>query len=43
LPRNVETKSEREHQVVGVKLRVDNPESRLRAGIHADVKFLENN
>ena len=43
LPRNVETKSEREHQVVGVKLRVGNPESRLRAGIHADVKFLENN
>lgn len=41
LPRNVETKDEREHQVVGVKLRVDNPESRLRAGIHADVKFLE--
>jgi len=42
LPRNVETKDEREHQVIGVKLRVDNPESRLRAGIHADVKFLEN-
>ncbi|MBV9072992.1 MAG: HlyD family efflux transporter periplasmic adaptor subunit [Acidobacteria bacterium] len=41
LPRNVETKDEREHQVVGVKLRVDNPEGRLRAGIHADVKFLE--
>lgn len=43
LPRNVETKDEREHQVVGVKLRVDNPEARLRAGIHADVKFLEKN
>lgn len=41
LPRNVETKDEREHQVVGVKLRVNNPDSRLRAGIHADVKFLE--
>jgi len=27
--------------VVGVKLRVENPESRLRAGINADVKFLE--
>lgn len=41
LPRNVQTKDEREHQVVGVKLRVENPDSRLRAGINADVKFLE--
>ena len=41
LPRNVQTKEEREHQVVGVKLRVENPESKLRAGIHADVKFHE--
>lgn len=41
LPRNVQTKEEREHEVVGVKLRVENPESRLRAGINADVKFLE--
>jgi len=41
LPRNVQTKEEREHQVVGVKLRVENPESRLRSGINADVKFLE--
>src|SRR4051812_3445880 len=41
LPRNVQTKEEREHQVVGVKLRVENPEARLRAGINADVKFLE--
>lgn len=41
LPRNVQTKDEREHQVIGVKLRVANPESRLRAGINADVKFLE--
>lgn len=41
LPRNVQTKDEREHQVIGVKLRVDNPDSRLRAGINADVKFLE--
>src|SRR5262249_47938896 len=36
LPRNVQTKEEREHQVVGVKLRVENPESRLRSGINAD-------
>jgi HlyD family secretion protein len=43
LPRNVETKEEREHQVVGVKLRVENPARKLRAGIHADVKFHEVN
>jgi HlyD family secretion protein len=41
LPRNVQTKEEREHEVVGVKLRVDNPDSRLRAGINAEVKFVE--
>jgi HlyD family secretion protein len=41
LPRNVQTKEEREHQVVGVKLRVDNRENKLRAGISADVKFVE--
>jgi multidrug resistance efflux pump len=41
LPRNVQTKEERQHQVVGVKLRVDNPESKLRAGINADVTFPE--
>ena len=39
LPRNVQTRQEREHQVVGVKLRVDNRENKLRAGISADVKF----
>jgi HlyD family secretion protein len=41
LPRNVQTAEEREHQVIGVKLRVDNHENKLRAGIHADVKFPE--
>lgn len=39
LPRNVQTKEEREHQVVGVKLRLENPGNKLRAGINADVKF----
>ncbi len=39
LPRNVQTKEEREHQVVGVKLRIENPGNKLRAGINADVKF----
>jgi HlyD family secretion protein len=40
LPRNVQTKEERVHQVIGVKLRVDNSSNQLRAGINADVKFL---
>ncbi|HZQ23599.1 MAG TPA: efflux RND transporter periplasmic adaptor subunit [Terriglobales bacterium] len=39
LPRNVETKEERVHQVIGVKLRVENTDNRLRAGISADVQF----
>jgi multidrug resistance efflux pump len=41
LPRNVQTTEEREHQVIGVKLRVENPENKLRAGVHADVTFVE--
>jgi multidrug resistance efflux pump len=41
LPRNVQTAEEREHQVIGVKLRVENKENRLRAGVHADVRFVE--
>ena len=41
LPRNVQTKEEREHQVIGVKLRVENPKGELRAGINADVTFQE--
>jgi multidrug resistance efflux pump len=40
LPRNVQTREERVHQVIGVKLRVDNPRGRLRAGISAEVKFM---
>ena len=39
LPRNVQTKEERVHQVIGVKLRVENKDNRLRAGISADVTF----
>jgi HlyD family secretion protein len=39
LPRNVQTKEERVHQVIGVKLRVDNRGNRLRAGVSADVQF----
>jgi len=40
LPRNVQTREERVHEVMGVKLRVDNSSNLLRAGINADVKFL---
>jgi len=40
LPRNVQTKEERVHQVIGVRLRVDNPDNRLRAGVSADVQFV---
>src|SRR5215471_4195568 len=39
LPRNVQTKEERVHQVIGVRLRVENRDNRLRAGVSADVKF----
>jgi multidrug resistance efflux pump len=39
LPRNVQTKEERVHQVIGVKLRVENADNRLRAGVSADVQF----
>src|SRR5262249_39646867 len=38
-PRNVQTKEERVHQVIGGKLRVENPDNRLRAGVSADVQF----
>lgn len=41
LPRNVQTKEERVHQVIGVKLRVENKDNRLRAGINVDVDFDE--
>ena len=39
LPRNVETKEERVHQVFGVKLRIHDPTGRVRAGMAADVKL----
>jgi len=40
LPRNVQTREERVHEVMGVKLRVDNSSNLLRAGVNADVEFL---
>ena len=39
LPRNVQTADERAHQVIGVKLRIDDPENRIRAGMAASVKL----
>lgn len=39
LPRNVQTKEERVHQVFGVKLRINDPSGRVRAGMAAEVKL----
>jgi HlyD family secretion protein len=39
LPRNVQTREERVHQVFGVKVRIDDNSHRVRAGMAADVKF----
>ncbi|MBI4390914.1 MAG: HlyD family efflux transporter periplasmic adaptor subunit [candidate division NC10 bacterium] len=41
LPRNVQTREERIHQVFGVKLRLHDREQRIRAGMAADVRLLE--
>ena len=38
-PRNVQTVAERIKQVFGIKVRLDNPEGNLRAGMAADVTF----
>ncbi len=39
LPRNVQTQEERVHQMFGVKVRVNDPSERLRAGMAADIKL----
>jgi len=39
LPRNVETKEDREHQVFGVKIYVSNPQSILKSGMSATVRL----
>jgi len=39
LPRNVQTREERVHQVFGVKVRIDDPSHRVLAGMAADVKL----
>jgi len=41
-PRNVQTRDERTHQVFGVRVRVDNSERMLRAGMAADVVIPRN-
>lgn len=41
LPRNVQTRDERVHQVFGVKIRVDDPAHRILAGMAADVTLKE--
>jgi HlyD family secretion protein len=38
-PRNVQTVEDRIRQVFGVKIRLENPEGKLRAGMSADVVF----
>src|SRR6266568_5006852 len=39
LPRNVQTREERVHQVIGIKIRIDDPAGRVVAGMAADVKL----
>jgi HlyD family secretion protein len=39
LPRNVQTRDDREHQVYGVRVYVDNPEGVLKSGMSATVRF----
>jgi multidrug resistance efflux pump len=39
LPRNVQTREERVHQVFGVKVRIDDPSHRVLPGMAADVKL----
>ena len=38
-PRNVQTREERIKQVFGVKVRIENPDGKLRAGMSAEVYF----
>ena len=42
LPRNVQTREERVHQVFGVKVRIDDPSHHILAGMAADVKLTPN-
>jgi multidrug resistance efflux pump len=39
LPRNVQTRDDREHQVFGLKVRVDNADGVLKSGMSATVRL----
>lgn len=41
LPRNVQTREERVHQMVGVKIRIPDSGGKIRSGMAADVKLAE--
>jgi multidrug resistance efflux pump len=41
LPRNVQTREERVHQMVGVKIRIPDTGGKIRSGMAADVKLAE--
>jgi multidrug resistance efflux pump len=43
LPRNVQTREERVHQVFGAKIRINDPAGRVLAGMAADVKLKAEN
>jgi len=43
LPRNVQTREERVHQVFGVKIRINDPSGHVLAGMAADVKLKAEN
>jgi HlyD family secretion protein len=43
LPRNVQTREERVHQVFGVKIRINDPAGHVLSGMAADVKLKEGN
>ncbi|HEX4544877.1 MAG TPA: efflux RND transporter periplasmic adaptor subunit [Candidatus Acidoferrum sp.] len=43
LPRNVQTREERVHQVFGIKIRINDPAGRVMAGMAADVKLKAGN
>lgn len=43
LPRNVQTREERVHQVFGIKIRINDPAGRVMAGMAADVKLKTGN
>ena len=40
-PRNIQSRDERNHQVFGVKVRIDNREGILKSGMAAEVKLVE--